>query len=153
MLSDGGYVSQLLSETVEPCDRLVTARDLDYLRWRYGRFGDYRAFRSESSGGVPGIVIFKLHRRGSLWVSDVCELLVAGDDRATKRKLLGAVRRAAPADLLSASFESWPEALTCGFLYLGSGIQVTVRKIDADLGVEPTERGAWALSLGDVDLL
>ncbi len=32
VLDDGDYVSQLLSETVAPDDRLPTARDLDYLR-------------------------------------------------------------------------------------------------------------------------
>jgi hypothetical protein len=33
------------------------------------------------------------------------------------------------------------------------GTLVTARKIDDNLGVEATERDAWAQSLGDVDLL
>jgi hypothetical protein len=153
VLGDGEYVSQLLAETVEASDRLVTARDLDYLRWRYGRFGGYHAFRADTGAGAPGIVIFRLQRRKSLWVSDVCELLVAGDDPATKRRLLGKVRRSAASDLLRANFASPLEALRCGFVRASGGTLVTTRKIDDNLGVDPSERNAWALSLGDVDLL
>lgn len=153
VLGDGDYVSQVLSEIVEPSDRLVTARNLDYLRWRYGRFGSYHAFRVDTSDCAPGIAIFTLRRRESQWVSEVCELLVAGDDHTTKRRLIGEVRRSAPADLISASFGSRAEALRCGFLPVRGGALVTVRKIRDDLGVELTERNAWALSLGDVDLL
>jgi hypothetical protein len=153
VLGDGEYVSQLLAETVEPSDRLVTARDLDYLRWRYGRFGGYHAFRSDTGMGPPGIVIFRLCRRESMWVSEVSELLVAGDEPATKRRLLGKVRRSAAADLLRASFGSRLDASRCGFLRVSGGTLVTVRKINGNLGIEPTERDAWALSLGDVGLL
>jgi hypothetical protein len=153
VLGDGEYVSQLLAETVEPSDRLVTARDLDYLRWRYGRFGGYHAFRADTGADAPGIVIFRLQRRKSLWISDVCELLVAGDEPATKRRLLGKVRRSAASDLLRANFASHLEALRCGLVRASGGTLVTTRKIDDNLGVEPSERDAWALSLGDVDLL
>jgi GNAT superfamily N-acetyltransferase len=153
VLGDGDYVSQLLAETVEPSDRLVTARDLDYLRWRYGRFGGYHGFRGDTGVDAPGIVIFRLHRRESLWVCDVCELLVAGGEPASKRRLLAKVRRSAASDFLRANFASHLEALRCGFVRASGGTLVTARKIDDNLGVEPTERDAWALSLGDVDLL
>jgi hypothetical protein len=153
ILSDGEYVSQLLAEMVEPQDRLVTARNLDYLRWRYGRFGDYRAFRAGATASVPGIVFFRLRRFGSLWVSEVCEMLVAGGERATTRRLLGMVRRSAAADLISASFGSGLEAMRYGFLDIGRGTLVTARMIDPSLRVEPAQRDAWALSRGDVDLL
>ncbi len=98
-------------------------------------------------------MIFRLHRSESQRVSDVCELLVAGEDRATKRKLLGLVRRSAVADLLCASFGSRLEASRCGLLRGGGGTLVTARKNAGDLGVEPAKRDAWALSLGEVDLL
>lgn len=153
VLNDGDYVSRLLTETVEPSNRLVTDRDLDYLRWRYGRLGGYYAFRSDTGASAPGIVIFKVRRRESLWVSDVCELLVAGDENATRRALLRKVRRSAAVDILHASFHSRAEAARCGFLRIGDGVLVTVRKIDGYRGVEPTNPNAWALSLGDVDLL
>jgi hypothetical protein len=153
VLGDTDYVSQLLAQTVEPSGRLGTARDLDYLRWRYGRFGSYHAFRNDMGIGAPGIVIFRLCRRESMWVSEVSELLVAGEEPATKRRLLGKVRRSAAADLLTASFGSRLEASRCGFLRVSGGTLVTVRKIDGNLGVEPAKRDAWALSLGDVGLL
>ncbi len=150
VLSDGEYVSQLCAKLVEPSDRLVTARDRDYLRWRYGRFGDYHAFRCDARAGAPGIVIFRLRRRGSLWVSYVSELLVAGDDLPAKRRLLGMVRHAADTDLLSASFSTPREALLCGFLP-SRRVSLTVRQIGPDIGVDPTQSRAWALSLGDME--
>jgi Acetyltransferase (GNAT) domain len=153
VLGDAEYVSHVLAETVEPSERLVTARSLDYLRWRYGRFGDYRAFRADTATGAPGIVIFRLRRSGSLWVSEVCELLVAGADGATTGRMLAMVARSAAADLLSASFGSRVEAIRSGFLPVGGGTLVTARKIGSALCVEPSERAAWALSQGDVDLL
>ena len=131
----------------------MTARDLDYLRWRYGRLPGYHAFRRDAAAGAAGIVIFRLRRRRSLWVSEICELLVAGDDRSTKRRLLGEVGRAAPVDLLSASFDSQREALLCGFVRVRGGALLTTRTTAVELGVEPTERDAWSLSLGDLDLL
>ncbi len=154
-LADGESVERLLAELVEPDGRMTTARDLDYLRWRYGRVGGYRAVRRDAGAGdaAAGVAIFRLRRRRSLWVSEVCELLVAGDDLATKRRLLGEVRRAAGADLLSASFDSQREALRCGFVRVRGGTLLTTRRTAVELGVEPTERDAWSLSLGDVDLL
>src|SRR5258708_21950941 len=74
LLHDGAHASLLLARTKQPRDRLVTAKDLDYLRWRYGRFEEYRALRTDVHSGGSGLVIFRARRHGSFWVSHVCEL-------------------------------------------------------------------------------
>src|ERR1700676_164868 len=68
--------SLLLARTKQPSDRLATAKDLDYLLWRYGPFEEYRAMRADAGAGCAGMVIFRPRRHGSFWVSHVCELLV-----------------------------------------------------------------------------
>ncbi len=152
LLRDGDYVAQVLGGLEEPDDRLVTARDLDYLRWRYGRFPFYWAFRADPGMDAPGIVIFRLRRSGSFWVSEICELLVASNDRRSARQLLGKVRRAAATDLLGANFNSRREAARHGFLRVRGGSLLTVRAIHADLP-ELTRPESWGLSFGDLELI
>src|SRR5271167_51058 len=73
ILRDGAAASPLLGQMQQPSDRLVTVKDIDYLRWRYGHFEEYRAVRA--AGREGGTAIFRPRRRGPFWVLDVCELL------------------------------------------------------------------------------
>ncbi len=152
VLRDGDYVARVLSAVKEPDDRLVTARDLDYLRWRYGRFGLYRAFRADPDMDAAGIVIFRPRRSGSFWVAEICELLVAGNDQRSARRLLGKVRRAAGTDLLGANFNSRREAARCGFVRVRGGSLLTVRAIQSDLP-DIAHPDSWGLSYGDIELI
>jgi len=152
VLRDDEYASRVLREIARTDDRLVTSRDLDYLRWRYGRFALYRAFVADPGAEAPGIVIFRVRRRGRLWVSEICELLVAGNDLRSARRLLGKVRAAAPVDLLRATFCSDREAARCGFLRVRGGSLLTVRTIQPGLP-DLARPQSWGLSFGDLELL
>ncbi len=151
-LLDGPHISRLLSKAEESSDRLTTARDLEYLRWRYGHFEEYRAIQSDAGADPGGIAIFRLRRRGAFWVSDVCELLVAKDDLRIARHLLRKVRDASPVDFIRCGFTSRPHAMRCGFLQAGMTIVIT-RPVQQNLDPDPTQRDSWALSLGDLELL
>jgi GNAT superfamily N-acetyltransferase len=153
LLHDGAHASLLLARTKQPRDRLVTAKDLDYLRWRYGRFEEYRALRTDVHSGGSGLVIFRARRHGSFWVSHVCELFVEQDDRRTARRLLRQVRDAAPADLVTCSFSSRRHAALSGFVPYRGGTVLTTYPLQQNLVLDPTQRASWALSLGDVELL
>ncbi len=152
VLRDGAHISRLLSKAEESSDRLTTAIDLDYLRWRYGHFEEYRAIQSDAGADPGGIAIFRLRRRGAFWVSDVCELLVAKDDFRIARHLLRQVRDASPVDFIRCGFSSRQHAVRCGFVQAGMTIVIT-RPVTQNLDPDPTQRDSWALSLGDLELL
>jgi GNAT superfamily N-acetyltransferase len=153
LLHDGAHASLLLARTKQPGDRLVTAKDLDYLRWRYGRFEEYRAIRTDARSGGSGMVIFRPRRHGSFWVLHVCELFVEQDDRRTARHLLRQVRDAAPADFVTCSFSSRTHAARCGFVPYRGGTVLMTFPLQQNLAPDPTQRASWALSFGDLELL
>jgi GNAT superfamily N-acetyltransferase len=155
ILRDEQHASQVLASTGESDDRLSTAKQLDYLRWRYGQFAEYRAIRSgaDAGGGGAGMAIFKPRRRGPFWVLEVCELLVEPRDRRTAQRLLRRVREAAPADFLSCSFSSPARAARFGFLQARHREVLFTLPIQSDTVPDPTRLGSWALSLGDRELL
>jgi GNAT superfamily N-acetyltransferase len=151
VLGDGEFVAALLERLPQPRHRLATARSVEYLRWRYGPFDVYRALRLGSDPEAGGIAIFRLRRRGALWFADVCELLAARASLA--RRLLGGVGRAAGADVLCCVLHSRALAARCGLLAQLGSIQLTARAIHDPLPLDSGLRSAWALSLGDVELL
>jgi GNAT superfamily N-acetyltransferase len=153
VLDDAAYLSQLLAQLQLPGDRLTTDRNLDYLRWRYGRFSAYRAVRADTGEGARGIAIFRLRQRGRLWVSDVCELLVERNDHRVARQLLRQVARAAPAAFMCCCFDSPAEATRCGFVQYPSNTIVMATVLHRNLEPDPTRRASWALALGDLELL
>jgi GNAT superfamily N-acetyltransferase len=153
LLHNGAHASLLPAKTRQPRDRLVTAKDLDYLRWRYGRFEEYRAIRTGARSGGSGMVIFRPRRHGSFWVSHVCELFVEQDDRRTARHLLRQVRDAAPADFVTCSFSSRTHAALCGFVPYRGGTVLMTFPLQQNLAPDPTQRASWALSFGDLELL
>jgi hypothetical protein len=152
ILRDGAHVSHLLGHTRESSDRLTTAKDLHYLRWRYGRLEEYRAARADPGRG-NGIVIFRVRRHGRFWVSHVCELLAEQNDHRTVRHLLHRVRAAAAVDFLIGSFTCRREAARWGFVQLPGGTELRTRSLHQNLLPDPTRRASWALSRGDLELL
>jgi hypothetical protein len=153
ILADGAHVSALLERARGPSDRLETAKDLDYLRWRYGRFEDYRAITTDAGEGAGGLAIFRPRRRGPFWVSDVCELFVERNDARTARHLFRQVRRAAPADFISCSFASRRDAALFGFVQSPGGTVLMAAPLQQNLLPDPTRPASWALSRGDLELL
>lgn len=151
-LRGGASVSGLLKQAREPTDRLVTAKDLEYLRWRYGQSEQYRAIRADVGGGIEGMAIFRLQRHGRLWLARVCELIAARNDRRIARHLLNRIGKAAPVDLVSCRFSSRHDAALCGFAPSSRGSILMVRPLRPDVAPDPTRRASWALSLGDLEL-
>jgi hypothetical protein len=129
-------------------------KNLDYLRWRYGHFDEYRAVRTGAGeGGRGGMVIFRPRRHGPFWVSHVCELFVERSDRRTARDLLHRVRDATQADFINCSFSSRHQAARYGFVQWPGRTVLMTYPLQQNLVPDPTRRASWALSLGDLELL
>jgi hypothetical protein len=152
-LREGAPVTALLHAI--PCDanRLSTDIDLDYLRWRYGHFDEYRAVTVHSGSELLGMAIFRAKRHGPFWGSDICELLVADGSRRTARRLVAGVGRAAPADFLSCASRSKAGAAGWGLMPSGRGTVLTTVPLRHGLLPDPNGRDSWALSRGDLEML
>lgn len=156
-LSDGDSVSALLSRTHTSPAHYATVKDLDYLRWRYGRLEVYRAIREHRDGQLAGLAIFRVRPRGRTWMTVICELLVPSDELRVARRLLHRVVRAAAVDYVVCHFPAGSTArraaVRCGFVKVRSGPVVIVRRLHEHVVPDPTERDSWAICLGDLDLL
>jgi GNAT superfamily N-acetyltransferase len=156
VLERGREVAAVLSREPAPAG-LATARDLGYLRWRYGAAPllGYRAVTEERDGELAGLAIFRLRPRGGLWETTVAEVL-AGGDPATARRLLGQVARAAPADHLTfrapAGSAGARAATRSGFLPSPAGISLVANPLVPDIRPDPSQLGSWSLSLGDLEV-
>jgi GNAT superfamily N-acetyltransferase len=136
---------------------LATARDLAYLRWRYGAAPllGYRAVTEERDGELAGLAVFRVRPRGGLWESTVAEVL-AGGDQGIARRLLRRVARAAPADHLTFSAPAGSAAARGatrgGFLPAPGGISLVANPLRPGIRPDPSELGSWSLSLGDLEV-
>jgi GNAT superfamily N-acetyltransferase len=157
VLDDGDQVAALLAREPAAPSRLSTPRDVAYLRWRYGAAPllGYRAVVERRGGELAGLAVFRVRPRGRLWESTVVEVLAGGDRRVAGR-LLRRVAAAAPVDHLTvhAAAGSPPAraALRSGFLPSPAGIRLVANPLRPDLLPDPTDLGAWALSLGDLEV-
>jgi GNAT superfamily N-acetyltransferase len=155
VLRDGVDVALLRMRGGRSTERLATVKDLPYLHWRYGSLPGYRAVRADRPGArLNGTAaIFRVVERHGLRVAHVCELICDRRDRSTARALLARAGRAARADLVACAFACDGDALRCGFARLPGGATLSVRVLRPDVALDPGKRAAWALSLGDVELL
>ncbi|HLH64455.1 MAG TPA: GNAT family N-acetyltransferase [Solirubrobacteraceae bacterium] len=142
-----GWLSGLLERDCS--GRLHTARDLAFLRWRYGAFADYRAVCLDHEG----VAIVRLRRRGSVRIAKVCELVVGDDDPGAAWALARRVSQTVGADLLTCGFASPVAAARCGFVPAPGGHALMVRPVRPDLVPDPTRAASWELSLGDLELI
>jgi GNAT superfamily N-acetyltransferase len=137
--------------------RLSTPRDVAYLSWRYGAAPllGYRAVTEERDSELAGVAIFRVRPRGRLWESTIAEVLAGGDQR-TAARLLRRVARAAPVDHLTfhapAGSPLARAATRSGFLRSPAGIAMVVNPLAQGIHPDPTDLGAWALSLGDLEV-
>jgi hypothetical protein len=156
VLERGLEVAGLLAREPAPAG-LATARDLGYLRWRYGAAPllGYRAVTEERDGRLAGLAIFRVRPRGGLWESTVAEVL-AGGDPATARRLLRRVARAAAADHLTFSAPAGSAAARAatraGFLPSPVGIPMVANPLRPGIRPDPSQLGSWSLSLGDLEV-
>jgi GNAT superfamily N-acetyltransferase len=149
---DGHTFASLHDGAGDGCGRLATAKNVEYLRWRY-RHDPYRAIRLESGGAIRGAAIFRCRRHGSFWVSHICELFTESGERRVVSQLLREVAAAAPTDLIRCSFPSRVQASSHGFIRLRSGSVLTVHPLQPGLAPDPTAPSSWSLSVGDLELL
>jgi GNAT superfamily N-acetyltransferase len=143
----------LLDHAGQAGDRLATAKTVDYLRWRYGRFDDYHAVRVESGGTPRGFAIFRCRLHGSYWVTHVCELLVEPVDTRAVHQLLDRVRHAAPTDIVRCGFASRAQAASHGFFHYRARSLLATTPLHPNIVPDPTRGDSWALSVGDLELL
>jgi hypothetical protein len=153
LLADGDFVARVLRDTRDPPGRWVTEKSLEFLRWRYGQFEDYRAVRCDSTRRGHGFAIFRTRRFDGFWLMDVCELLAAEDRRRVSGDLLAQVARAARADFVSCGFPSARHAALHGFIKASRGSNLMSQPLQSGLVPDPTRRDSWALSRGDLELL
>jgi hypothetical protein len=153
VLADTEYVDFVLRHMTHRQGCLATARDVHYLRWRYGRLADYHAVRGSSRDGHGGIAIFRLRRYRTLWITDICELLLVGNRRAAGRQLIHEIRDAAASDLMTCSFGSRREAAAFAFVRASRGATLTTYRLEDAPALDLTSARSWALSRGDLELL
>lgn len=151
-LADEAFVERVLSGP-GPIERISTAYDVDFLRWRYGQQGHYRAVVSERPRAGAGIAIFRTQMHGRFSVARVCELLTERDDETVLRELVRQVRQMARADFLVSAFTSSRAAGRCGLVRSRRTAMIAANPLHDGLVPNPTQASAWALSLGDLELI
>ncbi len=156
-LHGGADIAALLSQLTPPASRLHTVHDSEYLRWRYGNIGGYRAVRELQDGRLTGLAVFRVRTRGQTQVTNLCELLVRDGDHRSARRLVGRVAAATAADFVVCHFAPGSTARRAaargGFIRAPFGLLPTVRPLKDGVVPDPNARDAWALTLGDFDQL
>jgi GNAT superfamily N-acetyltransferase len=156
-LRDRADVAALLSQLTPPAGRLHTVASLEYLRWRYGDVGGYRAVRELHDGRLTGLAVFRVRVRGRARVTNVCELLVREGDHRSARRLLRRVAAATAVDFVVCLFPHGSTARRAavhgGFIRAPFGLLPTVRRLKDGVVPDPVAHEAWALTLGDFDQL
>lgn len=145
----------MIEEASAPTPELATAKDLDFLRWRYGAGSslDYRALVHSRAGEDAGLAIFRVRRRGSLWETGIAELLTRPGDRTARRSLLADVVRAAPVHHVTfLDGADVPLRERRGFLRFPSPMTLVVNPMSAGIRPDPAEAASWRLTLGDVEV-
>jgi hypothetical protein len=150
-------VGALLSDVDRPDDRLSYVKDVDLLRWRYGALDAYHALPLDRGADLVGLALFRLVRHGASWSTNVCELLVRGDDLRTARRLLRQTVKAADVEYATCHFASRTmqrrAALLGGFVRSPRAELLVVYPLVEGLQPDPTDARSWSLTLGDLELL
>lgn len=151
-LEDEALMERVLPDS-NPAGMISTALDADFLRWRYGGPGGYRAVVSLDPRAGAGIAIFRTQRHGRFSVTRVCELLTEREDRRVVRDLLRRMRRSAHTHFLVCAFASAPAAHRCGLVRSPRTAMIAAKPRRDGLRPDPTQSSSWALSLGDLELI
>jgi GNAT superfamily N-acetyltransferase len=132
--------------------RLATNATLQFLRWRYGARPGYWAVRTDA-----GLAIFRLVRRGGMWVQVLSELLVAEGDARGAGRLLRAALATTSADYATCNpppgSTAAGAALRHGFVRSIHRHAIHVNPIDQEARPNLVDRRSWALSCGDFELM
>jgi GNAT superfamily N-acetyltransferase len=153
VLDDETLLVRALTPGGERRASIATARDPEFLRWRYGRLGAYRALAAEDRAGRFGVAIFRVQQHGRFCVAHVCELLVERGGALLARRLIRDVRRATASDIVVCATTSWQRAAACGLVRAPGGAIIAANLLRERLRPDPTDARSWALSLGDLELI
>jgi GNAT superfamily N-acetyltransferase len=157
VLADHDALSSLLARIDRPEGRIVVTKDVGYLRWRYGAFGDYHAVVDDDGRHLHGLCIFRVAAAPDGWTGRVCELLVARGDRRRARRLLHRTIRSVAVDYFTCSFPSGSSELSAarrsGFVRVPGGEELLVYPLARNLAPDPEDQRSWALTRGDLELL
>lgn len=140
-----------------PLDRVRTPRDADYLWWRYGTAPglDYRAVVVQDAGGIRGLGLGRVRRRGTLSELTLGDILTRDGDPASSRAVLRAAARAGTdyvATHLTAGSPAAASPWRAGYVTVpGRGLTLTTR-VQRPLAVDVHQLSNWALSLGDLEV-
>jgi hypothetical protein len=129
---------------------LRTRRTRRFLSWRYGNEAlGYRVALLEEGELAAGFAVFRRRRRGRAVEAVLCDVLAPHGHDPTLRRLVRQVAGLADADYL---IRLDRRAVTRDpFLRLpGAGPVLACRPLDETAA--PTDRRAWALTMGDVEL-
>jgi GNAT superfamily N-acetyltransferase len=153
-LEDGEAVSSLLKGSGAPARRLLTPKDTDFLRWRYGDAPllSYYGLREFSDGRLTGLALFRIRPRGALWQCSIADLIVEQGDVRTARRLIRRAATAAPVDYAVLRPQVVPGALRSGFVPTPGGLTFVVNPLRDGLVPDPTYERSWTLSLGDLEV-
>lgn len=140
--------------------RLHTARDRDYLRWRYAEIPgvDYRSLWTTASAESVAIV-FRTRMRRSMREVLISEILGRGD-RAVRQglfeQMIERLRKESDIDyLVAAAPNGSPEASSlrkAGFKRAPSGPSLMIRPLSGGLGDAELASDCWQLSIGDLEI-
>jgi GNAT superfamily N-acetyltransferase len=147
-LRDREAVARLLKAVGDAAPgTLRTHRSLDYLSWRYG-FGPlrYRALPVEGGDG-PGLVVFRLRRRGDALEAAVCEELLPAGDTGLRRRAHRQLLRETGAD--HAVVIGSPRPIEGLLPVPGQGPTLVWRDLGETTMPDAT---SWNLGLGDIEL-
>jgi GNAT superfamily N-acetyltransferase len=147
-------VAAMVAAASLPAGRLYTPRTQDYLRWRYSK-GPV-PYHAVTVGDPPAVVVVvRLRARGGLREAAVCEVLSLPGAADEARRLLRGIPRYGDVDhAVAHGAPGWGDrAVAAGYRRLpGAGIEFTARPVSSVRGIEPLDRAAWSLSLGDLEL-
>jgi GNAT superfamily N-acetyltransferase len=151
-------VAPLVASVAATRARLITARSVDFLAWRYAAAPglDYRAVRESVGRRLTGLAFFRIRPRGPLWETTIADVIVPAGDWRTARRLLRRVVRSAPVDHVSCRLPRGTPfgraVRAAGFVRWGQGPVLTVKTM-GDIGADPTARSSWdSIGVGDLEV-
>jgi hypothetical protein len=151
-------VDELLHDALDAEQRLHTVKDLPYLHWRYAEGPlSYMAVRDERGGRLQGLAVFRLRRRRTVWEAAIEELVVRPGDRASAGRLLAGVAASSRVALVSCLLPARTAARTAararGFIPWRGSLALMIKQPEPGFTPSPDRLAAWALGLGDVEIL
>jgi Acetyltransferase (GNAT) domain len=152
LLADDALLARALDARAD-VRSITTAIDERFVRWRYGRFGAYRALAVHDRRGRTALAIFRVSRHGRWSVAHVCELFVQERLLALARRAFRAVRRASSADVVVVAGVSSATARAGALIRSPRDRAISVNPLHERIALDPTRASSWRMSLGDLELV